>query len=301
MEISEILNRSKNLGIPIVKDCIYRLLMNKLTWILILILVLPGLLGLWVYTNDKDERQVKEVDGDKIYYYNSNAGFELIGLPIHEEVRGAFIDISEVFLIKFIGVLMAIMFASELINEEFNKKTIQILRTTPISSLEIIFYRYIAGVVCMFSLLAFTSLIYYLITMMNAGFYGIKEEFDILLLVIKIILIESIAYIGIFILISVYFDRPFFLGIIYWMLWETIVSGGNYQQVTVSHYLDSILFKGLENMNWNVLTEDYGLIKTAGNNTVDLVTEPLTAIIIVFITAIATIWISAKGMEKRQF
>ena len=180
MEISEILNRSKNLGIPIVKDCIYRLLMNKLTWILILILVLPGLLGLWVYTNDKDERQVQEVDGDKIYYYNSNADFELIGLPIHEEVRGAFIDISEVFLIKFIGVLMAIMFASELINEEFNKKTIQILRTTPISSLEIIFYRYIAGVVCMFSLLAFTSLIYYLITMMNAGFYGIKEEFDIL-------------------------------------------------------------------------------------------------------------------------
>ena len=301
MEISEILNRSKNLGIPIVKDCIYRLLMNKLTWILILILVLPGLLGLWVYTNDKDERQVQEVDGDKIYYYNSNADFELIGLPIHEEVRGAFIDISEVFLIKFIGVLMAIMFASELINEEFNKKTIQILRTTPISSLEIIFYRYIAGVVCMFSLLAFTSLIYYLITMMNAGFYGIKEELHILLLVIKIILIESIAYIGIFILISVYFDRPFFLGIIYWMLWEMIVSGGNYQQVTVSHYLDSILFKGLENMNWNVLTEDYGLIKTAGNNTVDLVTEPLTAIIIVFITAIATIWISAKGMEKRQF
>tara|TARA_B110000438_G_scaffold149757_1_gene144082 strand:- start:6798 stop:7703 length:906 start_codon:yes stop_codon:yes gene_type:complete len=301
MEISDILNRSKNLGIPIVKDCIYRLLMNKLTWILILILVLPGLLGLWVYTNDKDERQVQEVDGDKIYYYNNNADFELIGLPIHEEVRGAFIDISEVFLIKFIGVLMAIMFASELINEEFNKKTIQILRTTPISSLEIIFYRYIAGVICMFSLLAFTSLIYYLITMMNAGFYGIKEEFDILLLVIKIILIESIAYIGIFILISVYFDRPFFLGIIYWMLWEMIVSGGNYQQVTVSHYLDSILFKGLENMNWNVLTEDYGLIKTAGNNTVDLVTEPLTAIIVVFITAIATIWISAKGMEKRQF
>tara|TARA_B110000881_G_C18114235_1_gene288987 strand:- start:39 stop:452 length:414 start_codon:yes stop_codon:yes gene_type:complete len=137
--------------------------------------------------------------------------------------------------------------------------------------------------------------------MMNAGFYGIKEEYDILLLVIKIIMIESIAYLGIFILISVYFDRPFFLGIIYWMLWETIVSGGNYQQITVSHYLDSILFKGLENMNWDVLAEDYGLIKTAGNNTVELVTEPLTAIIIIFITAMATIWISAKGMEKRQF
>jgi len=301
MEIKDIFNRSKNLGIPIVKDCIYRLLMNKLTWILILILVLPGLLGLWAYTNDKDERQVQEVDGENIYYYNNNAEFELVGLPIHENVREVFIEISSLFLIKFIGVLMAIMFASELINEEFNRKTIQILRTTPISPLEIIFYRYIAGVICMFSLLAVTSLIYYLITMMNAGFYGIKEEYDILLLVIKIIMIESIAYLGIFILISVYFDRPFFLGIIYWMLWETIVSGGNYQQITVSHYLDSILFKGLENMNWDVLAEDYGLIKTAGNNTVELVTEPLTAIIIVFITAMATIWISAKGMGKRQF
>jgi len=301
MEIKDIFNRSKNLGIPIVKDCIYRLLMNKLTWILILILVLPGLLGLWAYTNDKDERQVQEVDGENIYYYNNNAEFELVGLPIHENVREVFIEISSLFVIKFIGVLMAIMFASELINEEFNRKTIQILRTTPISPLEIIFYRYIAGVICMFSLLAVTSLIYYLITMMNAGFYGIKEEFDILLLVIKIIMIESIAYLGIFILISVYFDRPFFLGIIYWMLWETIVSGGNYQQITVSHYLDSILFKGLENMNWDVLAEDYGLIKTAGNNTVELVTEPLTAIIIIFITAMATIWISAKGMEKRQF
>ena len=301
MEIKDIFNRSKNLGIPIVKDCIYRLLMNKLTWILILILVLPGLLGLWAYTNDKDERQVQEVDGENIYYYNNNAEFELVGLPIHENVREVFIEISSLFLIKFIGVLMAIMFASELINEEFNRKTIQILRTTPISPLEIIFYRYIAGVICMFSLLAVTSLIYYLITMMNAGFYGIKEEYDILLLVIKIIMIESIAYLGIFILISVYFDRPFFLGIIYWMLWETIVSGGNYQQITVSHYLDSILFKGLENMNWDVLAEDYGLIKTAGNNTVELVTEPLTAIIIIFITAMATIWISAKGMGKRQF
>ena len=301
MEIKDIFNRSKNLGIPIVKDCIYRLLMNKLTWILILILVLPGLLGLWAYTNDKDERQVQEVDGENIYYYNNNAEFELVGLPIHENVREVFIEISSLFVIKFIGVLMAIMFASELINEEFNRKTIQILRTTPISPLEIIFYRYIAGVICMFSLLAVTSLIYYLITMMNAGFYGIKEEYDILLLVIKIIMIESIAYLGIFILISVYFDRPFFLGIIYWMLWETIVSGGNYQQITVSHYLDSILFKGLGNMNWDVLAEDYGLIKTAGNNTVELVTEPLTAIIIIFITAMATIWISAKGMEKRQF
>ncbi len=301
MEIKEILNRSINLGKPIIKDCISRLLMNKLTWILLVILVLPALLGVWAYTNDQDERQIQKINGDEIYYYDANAESDLVGLPIHENVRENFIEISNIFIIKFIGVLMAIMFASELINEEFNKKTVQVLRTTPISPLEIIFYRYIAGVICMFSLLAFTSLIYYIIIMMNAGFYGIKEEFDVLMLIIKLIMIESIAYIGIFILISVHFDRPFFLGIVYWMLWEMIVSGGNYQQITVSHYLNSILFKGLENMNWAVLTEDYGLVKTAGEATTDLVTEPFTAVIIVFIMALTTIWISAKGMERRQF
>ena len=301
MEIKGILERSRNLGRPIIKDAILRLIMNKLTWILILILLLPPILGLWVYTNEQDERQIQEINGDKIYYYNEDAESDLVGLPIHENVRVDFIQISNVFLIKFIGVLMAIMFASELINEEFNKKTIQILRTTPIRPLEIILYRYIAGVVCMFTILTVTSLIYYVIIMMNAGLYGIKEELDILFLVIKLLLLESVAYIGIFILISVYFDKPFFFGIIYWMLWEMIVSGGNYQQITVSHYLNSILFQGLENMGWDVLTKDYGLIKSAGNETVDLVTDPFTAAVIITILALITIGISAKGIERRQF
>jgi ABC-type transport system involved in multi-copper enzyme maturation permease subunit len=301
MEIKDILERSRNLGRPIIKDAILRLIMNKLTWILILILLLPPILGLWIYTNEQDERQIQEINGDKIYYYDADAESDLVGLPIHENVRENFIEISDVFLIKFIGVLMAIMFASELINEEFNKKTIQILRTTPIRPLEIILYRYIAGVVCMFTILTVTSLIYYVITMMNAGLYGIKEELDVLFLVIKLLLLESVAYIGIFILISVYFDKPFFLGIIYWMLWEMIVSGGNYQQITVSHYLNSTLFQGLENMGWDVFTEDFGLIKSAGNETVDLVTEPFTAAMIIVILALITIGISAKGIERRQF
>ena len=85
------------------------------------------------------------------------------------------------------------------------------------------------------------------------------------------------------------------------MLWEMIVSGGNYQQITVSHYLNSILFQGLENMGWDVLTKDYGLIKSAGNETVDLVTDPFTAAVIITILALITIGISAKGIERRQF
>ena len=71
MEIKDILDRATNLGKPIIKDAILRLLMNKLTWILILILLLPAILGLWAYTNEQDERQVQEIGGDKIYYYDT--------------------------------------------------------------------------------------------------------------------------------------------------------------------------------------------------------------------------------------
>ena len=85
------------------------------------------------------------------------------------------------------------------------------------------------------------------------------------------------------------------------MLWEMIVSGGNYQQITVSHYLNSTLFQGLKNMGWDVSTEDFGLIKSAGDETLDLVTEPFTAAIIIAILALITVGLSARGIEGRQF
>ena len=193
MEITAIFSRSKNLFPPIMKDCSQRLLINPLTWILIAIMMLPCLLGLWGYYEFAEDRQIEEVGGEKIYY-NEN------GELMHENLREFFMTFSSLFIIKFIGVLLAIMFSSELINEEFNRKTMQVLRTTPIMPLEIIFYRYIAGVFCMFGILALSSIVMYVILMMGAGIHGIIEELEVLWLVIKTVLFESVAYLGIFVL-----------------------------------------------------------------------------------------------------
>ena len=294
MEITAIFNRSKNLFPPIMRDCSHRLLVNPLTWILVAVMMLPCLLGLWAYYEFADERQFELIDGEKIYYNNG-------GGLMHEELREFFMTFASLFIIKFIGVLLAIMFSSELINEEFNKKTMQILRTTPVMPLEIIFYRYIAGAMCMFAILTLSSIVMYVILMMGAGIHGIMEELGVLWLVIKIVFFESVAYLGIFCLISAYFERPFLLGIVYWIVWEMIVSGTQYQQITISHYLESILFDGLKNIGWSVTAEDYGLTKIVNQEVVNIATEPITAMLVMIGIGLGTVVWGARGLGNRQF
>ena len=299
MEISNVFNRSRNLFPPILKDCSQRLLVNPLTWVLVVIMLLPCLLGLWIYYDYHDERQVEEVEGEKIYYFDFDGDGQVE--LMHEELREAFLNLSSLFIVKFIGVLLAIMFSSELINEEFNRKTMQVLRTTPIMPLEIIFYRYVTGILCMFGILASSSIVMYLIIMLGSGVHGIIAELEILWLIIKIVLFESIAYLGIFCLISAYFERPFLLGIVYWIIWEMIVSGTQYQQITVSHYLESILFDGLKNIGLSVTAEDYGLTKIVNNEVVNIATEPIIAMLVMIGIGLGTVVWGARGLGNRQF
>jgi len=300
VEVTKIGKRSKNLAPPIIKDCNYRLFMNKLTWILIFILLLPCLLGLWFYYDMSDQRQVQEINGEKIYY-------DVEGEPLHEEGRIAFLELSQLFSIGFVGIVVAIMFSSELINEEYNQKTMNLLRTTPIRPVEILLYRYLSGVFCMFTILSFASILFYIILMMTAGIHGIIEEIDVLWLIIKIIMFESIAYIGIFCLITIYFERPFLLGILYWIVWESLVSSQNYQKITVTHYLDSILFDGIKKMGWNTngyltyekdLASDYGLMNSKDEI---IASEPMIAIFALCFIATITILLGARGIAARQF
>jgi len=78
--IQNFAKRSVNLFPPIAKDCTYRLLMNKVAWVIIVILLLPCILGLVIYYETEDSRQVQNNDGEKIYYNND-------GNLIHEEKR----------------------------------------------------------------------------------------------------------------------------------------------------------------------------------------------------------------------
>ena len=136
-------------------------------------------------------------------------------------------EISESFGIGFIALLLGIMFSSELISEEYNLKTMQILRTSPIHPLEIFTYRYISGIITGVILLGLYSTIFYIIVMMGAGIHGILEEIVLLALLIKIVILNCIGFLSIFCAINVYFERPYFICFIYWLFWEQIMSGQN--------------------------------------------------------------------------
>ena len=97
MEISNVFNRSKNLFPPILKDCSQRLLVNPLTWVLVIIMLLPCFLGLWYYYEFSDERQFEEVDGEKVYYGDD-------GGLLHVELREAFLNLSSLFISSYRAV-----------------------------------------------------------------------------------------------------------------------------------------------------------------------------------------------------
>ena len=88
MELGKMFKRFPTLFPPIFKDCSYRLITNKLTWVLVAILMLPCALGLLVYYEFSGDRISEEVNGEKIYYTSS-------GELLHEDLRVLFLEISE--------------------------------------------------------------------------------------------------------------------------------------------------------------------------------------------------------------
>lgn len=282
--------RFKNLFPPITKDSAYRLLTNKVTWIITAILLLPCILGIVIYYQTDQDRQMESDDGQKIYYDDE-------GNLMHEEKRETFADNAYTIIIVLIAPILAIFFSSELINEEYEKKTMQLLRTTPIHPFEIILYRYITGVICMFAILGLSTILFYYTTMMPSGLHGILEEMNILVIILEVLLFQSVAFMAIFCVFTVYFEKPFLIGIIYWAVWEFIASNLNYQKLTIMHYIDSLLFNFAKNTDL-VEAENLFLVNSSGDI---IATETLTSIVIIFIFAIFALWIGARGIANKQF
>ena len=291
MELRKIAERFQNLFPMIFRDCSYRLITNKLLWVLVAILMLPCALGLFVYYEFADDRLSENIDGETVYYTDD-------GSLLHENLREMFLDLSQFFGMGFIALLLGIMFSSELISEEYNNKTMQLFRTSPIHPLEILTYRYLSGVITGIVLLGLYSTIFYIIVMMGSGIHGITEELSLLVLVIKITLLSWIGFLSIFCAINIYFERPYLICFIYWLLWEQIVSAQNYQQLTLSHYINSITYDALVDMNWSVSASDYGLVNS-NNDTI--ATEPLLATLIIVFISLLFLFVGSRGIAAKQF
>ena len=308
MEISSgFFRRFKNLFPPIYKDCTYRIIKNKLTWIMIVMLLLPTALvfygGLMEYgtLGLEDKRQSTNIDGDKVYYNeDGEIMHEYLALDIF---YGFSTGLGELpgFTLGLFGILLIIMISSEIIGEEYTAKTMNILRTTPISPLEILAYRYLSAVIGAISILGSYTILFYIMVMQFSGIHGIMEELDVLFLVLKLIVLESIAFVGIFCMVAVYTNRAFIISFAYWLLWEgliPVIAPNVIQKVTVSHYLNSIEFEGAKSLGWDVSESTYFLEDSVGDS---IATEPQAAtFVFVFITSL-TLFLGSIGIANKQF
>ena len=308
MEISsDFFRRFKNLFPPIYKDCMYRIVKNKLTWVMIVMLLLPAVLvfygGLMEYGTFglDDKRQHETIDEDRVYY---NEYGELMHEYLAQEIFYGFsTGLGELpgFTLGLFGILLIIMISSEIIGEEYTAKTMNILRTTPITSFEILAYRYLSAVIGTIAILGAYTLIFYIMIMQFSGIHGIMKELDVLVLVLKLIVLESIAFVGIFCLIAVYTKRAFIFSFAYWLLWEGLIpvlAPNILQKFTVSHYLNSIEFDGAKSIGWDVSESMYFLEDRVGES---IATEPLAAIFAFLFIASLTLFIGSIGISNRQF
>ena len=308
MEISSgFFRRFKNLFPPIYKDCTYRIIKNKLTWIMIVMLLLPTALvfygGLMEYgtLGLEDKRQSTNIDGDKIYYNeDGEIMHEYLALDIF---YGFSTGLGELpgFTLGLFGILLIIMISSEIIGEEYTAKTMNILRTTPISPLEILAYRYLSAVIGTISILGSYTILFYIMVMQFSGIHGIMEELDVLVLVLKLIVLESIAFVGIFCMVAVYTNRAFIISFAYWLLWEgliPVIAPNVIQKFTVSHYLNSIEFEGAKSLGWDVSESTYFLEDSVGDS---IATEPLAATFVFVFIASLTLFLGSIGIANKQF
>ena len=308
MEISSgFFRRFKNLFPPIYKDCTYRIIKNKLTWIMIVMLLLPTALvfygGLMEYgtLGLEDKRQSTNIDGDKVYYNeDGEIMHEYLALDIF---YGFSTGLGELpgFTLGLFGILLIIMISSEIIGEEYTAKTMNILRTTPISPLEILAYRYLSAVIGAISILGSYTILFYITVMQFSGIHGIMEELDVLVLVLKLIVLESIAFVGIFCMVAVYTNRAFIMSFAYWLLWEgliPVIAPNVIQKFTVSHYLNSIEFEGAKSLGWDVSESTYFLEDSVGDS---IATEPLAATFVFVFIASLTLFLGSIGIANKQF
>ena len=308
MEISsDFFRRFKNLFPPIYKDCTYRIVKNKLTWIMIVMLLLPTALvfygGLMEYgtLGLEDKRQSTNIDGDKVYYNeDGEIMHEYLALDIF---YGFSTGLGELpgFTLGLFGILLIIMISSEIIGEEYTAKTMNVLRTTPISPFEILAYRYLSAVIGTIAILGSYTILFYIMVMQFSGIHGIMEELDVLFLVLKLIVLESIAFVGIFCMVAVYTNRAFIISFAYWLLWEgliPVIAPNVIQKVTVSHYLNSIEFEGAKSLGWDVSEATYFLEDSVGDS---IATEPLAATFVFVFIASLTLFLGSIGIANKQF
>jgi len=160
-------------------------------------------------------------------------------------IRGLdlFVMIAMLIYFQFIVLYACMLFGTSLFAEEDEHKTITYLTSRPVSSFELVVYKYIGFVVSVFIMFLTTLLLSFAIIATRTS-YELTSGFMFELgQYIGLLFVAVAAWGALFMFFGVYFRKySLLVGLLYAFLWETFVAniGTGIKYATVNYYIRSL-------------------------------------------------------------
>ena len=293
--VGEEVARLLQIGRPVFRDGVRQFLLARSTLIIAALLLTPGLLSGWFWYDSRGKVETQVIAGDEVRVFE--------GEVLHAVMADLFYGLAFDLYLPLVVALVALLGAAELLNTEFKQKTMQLLRTSPVRMYEILLPKLLAGTLGTFVAVGTPLTVIYLALLAHGGSFGLREHLPLLGAVLGTLLLASLAYTSIFLLINALVQRPLPVSLVYWLVWEVMLAGGDSQRFSIMHYLRSFALPRLDYLG--IVADDLNLAieSTSGGLTelVSIATDPWQAVGVLLALTTVAMLLSARLLERKQF
>jgi len=156
---------------------------------------------------------------------------------------GLFVMIMMLVYLQFIVLYACLLFGASLFAEEEENKTLTYLTSRPVSTFELVVYKYIGFVVSVFVMFLVPLLLTFSIIATHTS-YSLTSDFMFELgQYIGLMFVAIAAWGALFMFFGVFFKKySLMVGLLYALLWETFVAniGTSIKYATVNYYIRSL-------------------------------------------------------------
>jgi ABC-2 type transport system permease protein len=155
---------------------------------------------------------------------------------------GLFQTLMVPLFLQVVLIFVTLVNATTLVREEIEDNTLPYLLTRPLSKPLIAAYKYVGYLIAVLVLLLPPVVLAFAVTQAYTG-SSYTADLEVLEAFILSTVLGSAAYGAVFLLVSVLFRKPLFLGLVFGFVWESIVGSipGDVPKLSVIHYLKSVI------------------------------------------------------------
>ncbi len=196
-------------------------------------------------------------------------------------VQDGYANVSFILAYRIIALASAI-FATAIVGQEVEQRTIVYLLTRPVERWKLLLFRYVAAVIVV-AFLGFVG-----VSLTSLGSYHGLFSNPLLMNDLKAIFIGSMAYCALFLLISLMFNRAMIICLLFAFGWESSMSNmpGDLYRVSILSYLQTIAHHP-SNEGARMLDFASGTLST---NSMSETSAWLTLAILVVATVALSLW-----------